>query len=52
MNKLIVKLLDRILRRINSFFLLSFGSVHIGFFFLKKQGEKKGEFTQINAFSE
>ena len=26
-------------------------SVHIGFFFFKKQ-EKKGEFTQINAFCE
>ena len=49
MNKLIVRLLDRILRRINFFFCL-LESLHIGL--KKKRQGKKGKFTQINAFSE
>ena len=49
MNKLIVRLLDRILRRINFFFCL-LESLHIGL--KKKRQGKNGKFTQINAFSE
>ena len=46
-NKWIVRLLDRIC--VQYIFLFYLKSVHIGFF-LKQ--EKKGEFTQINAFCE